>query len=160
MRGRNRMIKIVCGFIVGFVLSAMMINGSRADVTLTKGQTLYVPAYSHVYIGDRALPLNLATTLSIRNTDSSNSITLISADYRNSNGELVKRMIQKPVTLGPLATTSIFVRERDTSGGFGASFIVRWRAEKEVNAPLVESVMIGSYSGQGISFVGSSREIR
>ena len=152
--------KIFSGLIAGFVLSAMMTGGSRAETTLAKGQTLYVPAYSHVYIGDRALPLNLATTLSIRNTDSSNSITVISADYRNSKGQLAKRMIQRPVTLGPFATTSFFVRERDTTGGFGASFIVRWRADKEVSVPLVESVMIGSYSGQGISFIGSSREIR
>ncbi len=45
------------------------------------------------------------------------------------------------------------------SGGFGAGFIVKWRADKEACVPLVESIMIGSYSGQGISFIGSSREI-
>ena len=36
---------------------------------LVKGQTIYVPAYSHVYHGDRQQPFQLAVTLSVRNTD-------------------------------------------------------------------------------------------
>jgi hypothetical protein len=113
-----------------------------------------------VYIGDRAVPFNLAATLSVRNADMSNPITVVSADYYDSNGKLVRRMVQKPFSLKPLASSSFFIKERDTSGGFGASFIVRWRADREVNAPVVESLMIGTYSGQGISFTGSAQEIR
>ncbi len=159
MSGMERMFKMLIRLICGLVLWAMMAGGSRAEAMSAKGQTLYVPAYSHVYIGDRAVPFNLATTLSVRNTDPTGAVTLISVDYYNSDGELVRRMMRKPVTLKPLASTSFFVKERDMSGGFGASFIVKWRADREVSVPLVESVMIGSYSGQGISFIGSSREI-
>jgi hypothetical protein len=156
----NRFRKLVYLVPLAFIVSMLAPCSSPAEVKLMKGQTLYVPAYSHVYIGDKAAAFNLATTLSIRNTDPTNNITLISADYYNSNGVLVRKMVQKPLTLKPLSSTSFFIKERDTSGGFGASFIVRWQSAKEVNVPLVESIMVGSYSGQGISFIGSSRETR
>lgn len=131
-----------------------------AEPTLSRGQTLYVPAYSHVYVGDRALEFNLATTLSIRNTDPRDSITVILARYYNSNGVLVREMLKKPISLKPLASTSFFIRERDVTGGFGASFIVKWSADREVNAPVVEAVMVGARAGQGITFVGAGREIK
>lgn len=157
---KNKFRKVVYFVLLGFIVAMLVPCSSPAEVKLMKGQTLYVPVYSHVYIGNRAAAFNLATTLSIRNTDPTNTITLISANYYNSDGELVRKMVQKPLALKPLSSTSFFIKERDTSGGFGANFIVRWQSAKEVNVPLVESVMIGSYSGQGISFVGSSREIR
>lgn len=126
----------------------------------SKVRTVYVPVYSHVYTGNRALPVNLATTLSIRNTDPSNRITVASAEYFNSEGRLIRRMLAKPVTLGPLASTSIFIKEKDTAGGFGASFLVRWHAAREVSPPVIECLMIGAYSGLGISFVSPGQEIR
>ena len=50
------------------------------------------------------------------------------------------------------------VDERDTRGGSGASFVVEWRADQPVTAPVVEAVMISSGT-QGVSFVGASRVI-
>ncbi|MRR37350.1 DUF3124 domain-containing protein [bacterium] len=131
-----------------------------AEVRISKGQTLYVPVYSHVYTGDRALPFNLAATLGIRNTDPASPVTVTRVDYHDSNGRLVKRYVAGPLTLSPQGSTSFYLKERDTSGGFGAHFIVAWEAAREVNEPIVESVMIGARSGQGISFVSPAREIR
>ena len=127
---------------------------------LSKGQTLYVPVYSNIFSGPKKLQYNLATILSIRNTDLSNAITVLSADYYDSKGKLVRNYYQKPVTLSPLESTDIFIPEEDTTGGTGANFIVRWSSLKEVNAPIVESVMFGMKSGQGISFVSPSQEIK
>jgi hypothetical protein len=62
--------------------------------------------------------------------------------------------------LKPLAATEIFIPESDTSGGFGASFIVRWASEKAVVPPIIECLMIGARSGQGISFVSRSRVVQ
>lgn len=126
----------------------------------SKGGTLYVPVYSMVYTGDRAVPVNLASTLSIRNTDPGNSIRIASADYYASTGRLISRMLPKAMVLGPLASTSIFIKEKDTSGGFSTSFLVRWAADKDVSAPVIECVNIGAYSGLGISFVTPGRIIR
>ena len=38
---------------------------------LSSGQTIYVPAYSHIYTGNREKPFLLTVTLSIRNIDPS-----------------------------------------------------------------------------------------
>jgi len=43
---------------------------SAGDISsLFKGQTVYVPGYSHIYTGDKERPVLLAVTVSIRNTD-------------------------------------------------------------------------------------------
>jgi hypothetical protein len=51
------------------------------------------------------------------------------------------------------------VKESDTRGGVSASFLVEWVAEQSVSAPLVESVMIGTASTQGVSFTCPGRVI-
>ena len=132
---------------------------AAAEYKLSKGQTLYVPVYSNIFSAPRKIPFNLATILSIRNTDISNHIKIVSADYYDSKGKLVRRYFRQPLTLAPLESTDIYIPEDDKSGGTGANFIVKWSSQKAVNVPIVESVMIGMKSGQGISFVGSSREI-
>jgi len=53
----------------------------------------------------------------------------------------------------------VFVPESDTSGGFGASFIVRWKSDDPVVPPVIECLMIGARSGQGISIVSPGRVI-
>jgi hypothetical protein len=57
-------------------LSGFMTRTAGADMRLFKGQTVYVPVYSHIYSGDREQPFYLAATLSIRNTDTKHAITL------------------------------------------------------------------------------------
>ena len=133
---------------------------ATGEFRISKGQTVYVPAYSNVYSGPKALPFNLATILSIRNTDPGAAITVTSTEYYDTNGKLLRNYRPKPVVLGPLGSTSLYLDERDTAGGFGASFIVRWEALKAVNEPVIECVMIGAASGQGISFVSPGKVIR
>jgi Protein of unknown function (DUF3124) len=98
-------------------------------------------------------------TLSLPNADPANSIWITSADYYDSSGRLLKKQYDKPVMLKPLASTEIFIPESDTSGGFGASFIVRWKSEKPVAPPVVECVMIGARSVQGISILCPGRVV-
>lgn len=133
---------------------------AASEYRLSNGQTLYVPVYSNIFSAPKKVPFNLATILSIRNTDMSNSINIIAADYHDTKGKLVRRYYQKPISLAPLESTEIYISEEDTTGGTGANFIVKWNSPKEVNAPIVESVMIGMKSGQGISFVSPGQEIR
>ncbi len=131
---------------------------SRAE-PLSQGQTLYVPVYSHVFSGDRGLPFNLAAILSLRNCDPEKPLRILAADYYDSAGKRLKRHLVEPLEIAPLASHSIFIKETDTSGGFGASFIVRWQAATPVQPPVVEAVMIGARSGQGISFISPARVI-
>jgi hypothetical protein len=130
------------------------------EIRLSKGQTIYVPVYSNVFSGPKKLPFQLAATLSIRNTDLAASFRLTSITYYDTNGKPVRRYLEKPLVVGPLASTYVHIEEKDVSGGFGANFIVRWEADKVINAPIIECVMIGATSGQGISFVSPGQEIR
>ncbi len=141
-------------FIWGALLLAGLLNptGAPRAEGLSRGQLVYVPVYSHIYYGDRELPLLLTATLSLRNTDPAKPITILRVDYYDTEGHLIRSYLTKPLTLKPLASTRFVVRESDTKGGSGANFLVRWQAETEVNAPLLEAVMIGATGQQGISF--------
>ncbi|MBW2204768.1 MAG: DUF3124 domain-containing protein [Deltaproteobacteria bacterium] len=46
------------------------------------------------------------------------------------------------------------------SGGSGANFLIKWKSESEVNEPIIEEVMIGTMSKQGISFLSRGRSIK
>lgn len=133
---------------------------ASSESIVSKGQTVYVPVYSNIFSAPKKIPFNLATILSIRNTDMRHSIRITGADYYDTKGKLLRRYYPQPLTLGPLESTDIYIPEDDTAGGTGANFIVNWDARKPVNAPVIESIMIGMKSGQGISFVSPGRELR
>ncbi|RCJ27930.1 hypothetical protein A6770_24565 [Nostoc minutum NIES-26] len=124
------------------------------------GQTIYVPVYSHIYHHNRQEIFNLAVTLSIRNTDLTNSLIVTSVRYYDSNGKLVKQYLERPIQLDALASYDFFVNRNDTSGGLGANFIVEWVAQTKISEPIVEAVMIGTDYQQGISFISPGRVIK
>ncbi len=113
----------------------------------------YVPVYSHIYTEGRDSVLNLAETVSVRNTDDVNPIIIDSVRYQSTTGKLIREYVPKPVMLEPMATADFVVRLDDTSGGSGASFIVEWQGAMAVNPPLIEAIMISTGSGRNLSFV-------
>lgn len=141
-------------------LILLPLPGLCGEPVLSTGQLLYVPVYSHIYIGDKERPFNLAVTLSIRNTDTRAELHLTAVDYYDSDGHLIRHYLDSPQTLGPLASTRFVIAEKDVTGGSGANFLVRWDSSAPVNTPVVETVMIGAQSGQGISFTSPAREIK
>jgi hypothetical protein len=146
-----------------FMLSLLSVSAMtvRADeiVPLSLGQKLYVPAYSHIFIGNREQSFMLTVTLSIRNIDTKHPITITSVEYFDTQGKLVKKYLSQAVSLNPLESTHYIVPEKDTAGGVGANFIVEWRSEKAVNLPVIECVMIGTASQQGVSFTSRGQAI-
>ena len=133
---------------------------SGEDGNQIVGQTIYVPIYSHIYTRDKSRVINLSATLSVRNTDAQNPISINSVRYYDTNGALLKVYVDAPFRLAPMASTEFVVAEDDTSGGAGANFIVEWGAGAEVTEPVVEAVMISTASQQGISFVSAGRVIK
>lgn len=123
------------------------------------GQTIYVPAYSTIFITDRAHAYNLAVTLSVRNTDRAHPIVLTAVSYRDQDGKLVRDYLTKPLRLAPLAGAEFFVPESDTTGGVSASFLVDWSSDSPASPPVVEAVMIGTAGTQGVSFLSQGRVI-
>ena len=155
------MIKKIVFVLFLFLLIGNFATPGRADsgISLSTGQTVYVPIYSHIYSGLKGNPFRLAATLSIRNTDPKHSITLVSIKFYDSAGKLVEEYLDKPAELKAMASTRFILTEGDTTGGSGANFLVKWQSPKKVNPPLIEGVMIGTRSGQGISFVSRGQVI-
>jgi hypothetical protein len=132
---------------------------AEGNIGLADGQTIYVPAYSHIYFGSREKPFLLTVTLSIRNVDLKHQIRITDIDYYETQGKLLKKYLDKPVTLNPLESIRYVIPEKDKTGGSGANFMVEWKSDEFVNPPIVESIMIGTQSSQGISFTSRGRAV-
>jgi hypothetical protein len=132
---------------------------NHKTVPQSRGQVVYVPVYSHIYIGDRERQFLLAVTLSIRNTDPDDEIVITKVTYFNSKGKVLEEYLKEPVTLEGMSATRYVVHESDKAGGSGASFVVKWEALKPVNPPIIETVMIGAKTQQGISFTSRGQVI-
>ena len=141
------------------LFSPLSLHAADKNINLSKGQRVYVPAYSHIYSGNQERPFFLTVTLSIRNIDPTNIIKITLVDYYETQGKLLKKYIDKPIILNSLGSIRYVIPERDKSGGSGANFIVEWHSDKPVNRPIIESVMIGAQSSQGISFTSRGQEI-
>lgn len=126
------------------------LDASPEEVAM--GQTVYVPVYSHVY-HDGGKELFLEVTLSIRNTDSDESIVVDSVRYHDSAGALISNYIEKSAILGPLASVDFLVERRSRAGGVGAKFLIEWVAETPVQEPIIEAVMVGKDANRAIAFV-------
>ena len=159
---KNKVTKHILSALFLLLLNGIFATAGEADsdIALSDGQTVYVPIYSHIYSGLKGNPFSLAATLSIRNTDPAHPITLVSVKFYDSDGKLVKEYLDNPTELKAMASTRYILTESDTGGGSGANFLIKWTSKTKVNPPLVEGVMIGTRSGQGISFTSRGQVIK
>ena len=128
---------------------------TSGHLDLSNGQLVYVPAYSQihsVHSSEEDSRINLAVTLSIRNTDMENSIIIKSVSYFGDDGALLKEYIEKPFSLSKMASVSFNISRLDVSGGIGANFIVEWGAEQTITEPYIQAIMIGAEGNRGISW--------
>lgn len=146
-------------FLLTILLSTPPSLHAEDKTRLSNEQTIYVPAYSHIYMGNREIPFLLTVTLSIRNIDPKHGIKIMKVDYYETQGNLLKKFLDKPVTLKPLESIRYVIPEKEKVGGSGANFMVQWESDKSVNPPIVESIMIGAKSGQGISFTSRGQVV-
>lgn len=145
------------------ILCPMAVSAEQ-PLPLSKGQTLYVPVYSHISHGNldgRGKPseLLLSSMLSLRNTDLTQPITITSARYYDTDGKLLREYLPKPLVLGPMGSSELFVEHKDKSGGSGANFVVEWKAERAVNPPVIESVNAYFFGTQSVAFTSPGRPI-
>jgi hypothetical protein len=117
--------------------------GLDATQGFTQGATLYVPIYSHIYFEDQKSVLNLTATLSVRNTDFKQKLILTSVRYYDSEGNLVRQYLDKPLQLNAMASKSFVIPRADTSGGSGANFIVEWAAQSAITEPVKDCTIDG-----------------
>ena len=125
------------------------------DLDISVGQLVYVPAYSQihsVYSGTEDSRINIAVTLSIRNTDIENPIIIKSVSYYNDDGTLLKEYVETPFQLAKMASASFNISQTDISGGIGANFIVEWGANQSVIEPYIQAIMLGAHGTHGFSW--------
>ena len=111
---------------------------------------VYLPVYSRVLFADNQ-GWELAVTVSIRNTDRDRSIVVERVDYYDSAGALLQTYLDAPHELGPMASTSLTLPQRDRRGGAGANFLIELGVEGSAE-PIVEAVMAGVSGTQSFSF--------
>ena len=122
------------------------------------GQTIYLPIYSSMLFGNLSrggVPSRvlLSAMVSIRNTDTSRAVRLLSVRYIDSTGKLLREYLQEPATIEPLSTREYFVELHDDSGGAGANFLVRWEADTPTSPPLLEAIHANLDSARGVVFI-------
>lgn len=54
----------------------------------------------------------------------------------------------------------LFIERSESAGGSGASFLIRWQADRLVNPPVVETVHADLRNPRTISFITVARPIR
>lgn len=148
------------------ILSLLIAGHAAAqEVALSKGQTIYLPVYSHVYQGsyDRkgnADKLLLSAMISIRNRDPKRAIRIASARYYDTGGRMLREFLPQPRTIPPFGTIELFIERHDDSGGSGANFAVVWDADAPVNPPVLEAVHGAIEGGRSIMFTTTGSPIR
>ena len=122
-------------------------------------RVFYVPVYSHIYHRDQHRFIDLAITLSVRNTDPQHPITLTAADYYDTRGRAVRSYVRQPARLAPMATMEFVVEDDDRQGGSGANFLVALTVPPHVTEPVVEAVMVGGSGTLSVSFATTGRAL-
>lgn len=155
-------IAVACGLAV--VPAASMAQSQEAPA-LSKGQTLYLPIYSHIYHGDpdrsgKAEETLTSAHISIRNTDAGGAIRVTSARYYDTAGKLLKEYVTAPRAIGPLGTLELFVPRADVTGGSGANFIITWTSDSSVNPPLVEALHADVRASRSLVFITTGQVVK
>jgi hypothetical protein len=130
----------------------------------SKGETLYLPIYSHIWHGEVGRDGKPARTLvsvsvSIRNTDLANAIRVTSAQYYDTDGKKLKEYLSKPAVIPPMGTRELFISRSDDSGGSGANFVVVWNSDAAVSPPIVQGVHVDLPGGRSVVFTTTARRI-
>lgn len=121
----------------------------------SKGQSLYLPVYSHMLYGNisskgQAARVLLSAMVSIRNTDMKRPIRVLSARYYDTGGRFLRDYVPAVQTIPPLGTLELFVELNDESGGSGANFLINWESAQPVSPPLVEALHANMDSGKAV----------
>lgn len=145
----------------GLIVFFIWIGGTSLALAdgLLRGQSLFMPVFSEVHYGNRGATVLLSATVSIRNLDADQAIRLIRVDYIDEGGRVVKRYLDAPRMIAPMAASTFFLPESDRSGGSSAGFTLEWSSVKPARPPLVESVMVNGAYNQSLAFRAEARVI-
>ncbi len=129
-----------------------LVDGPEQNERMTWGLRLQ-NEIARGFAEDTGRTVELAETVSFRNTDSQNAVVLRSVNYYGSDGKRLRSYLAQPIEVGPFATADFVVTRTDISGGTGANFVINWGATTEVSPPIVEAIMISCGPSRNLSFV-------
>ncbi|MDT0553024.1 DUF3124 domain-containing protein [Urechidicola vernalis] len=129
------------------------------DGSLISGTT-YLSIYSQIYNRTEHRTHDLVATVSMRNTNRTDSVFIEKVDYFNTKGDLIRSYINKPIYIGPMETVEIVIDELDRDGGTGANFLFDWKMNHSSNEPFFEAIMISTSMGQGLSFTTQGKKLK
>lgn len=133
------------------------VNWEKRSTTIPQKSDLimgstYLSVYSQIYQLHEHKTYNLTVTVSLRNVSPQDTVYVLSADYYNSEGELLRKYVNNPIYLKPLETVEIVINEDDEQGGTGGNFVFNWAAQNELQVPFFEAIMVSTTGQQGLSF--------
>ncbi len=120
----------------------------------------YLSVYSRIYSQSEHKTHDLTVTVSMRNTNLSDTIYIEKAEYFDTKGKLIRSYFNKPIFLSPMETVEIVIDEADQEGGTGANFHFDWKIHQKASEPFFEGVMISTSGQQGLSFTTQGRRIK
>lgn len=127
--------------------------------SLSTGKT-YLSVYSQIYSQTEFRTHDLTATVSVRNTNLTDTIYISKADYYDTKGKLIRNYIKQLIFIAPMETVAIVINEADQDGGIGANFLFEWQTKAQSNEPLFEGVMISTSGQQGLSFTTQGKRIK
>ena len=101
----------------------------------------------------------LSALVSVRNTDPVRSVRVVSAKYYDTKGKLLREFVSSPQILGPLATYEILIERKESAGGSGANFLIRWESDAPTNPLVIEGIHAEARGARTLSFVTSGKAI-
>ncbi len=155
-------------FLRSCVLAAALLLGGAAladESAPSKGQTLYLPIYSHLWHGDLksdGMPFKslVSALVSVRNTDLKVPIRVTSARYYDTNGKLLQEFVPTPKNIPAMGTHELYVERKESAGGSGANFVIQWESASPANPPVVEALHADIQGNRTITFVTWARPMR
>ncbi len=138
-------------------------NGRKANVEIdssfTKGTT-YLSVHSQTYSRNSQSIYNLTVTVSMRNTSRLSPVYILSAEYFDTHGDMIRTYFKAPIVLQPMETVEIIISELDIEGGSGGNFLFDWAVAENIAHPIFDALMISTMGQQGISFITNGVEIK
>ena len=123
--------------------------GNNSDVEKSMGQTVYLPLahmnFEFEQADGQVIYQRIFNRIMLRNTDPNNQITITSVEIYDPDGQLLVNLIEAPISLGPLASTTYGIpgnippNDNTVLGRHCA--LVKWEANNLVNHPNVGTAM-------------------
>ena len=149
--------------IIIFLCSLNIIFSSQlVAAELSNGSTIFVPTYRAFYQihGSARDSYPLTSTVHLFNVDPKQTVEVLSVDFFDQSGDLLKNLLLAPILIKPRNGQEITLERRARPEDCGGYIIVRWKSGKPANTPVVEVLMVGEVYNRGVSFLTRGCEVK